>query len=215
MDIMSKFIDLIGKKFGRLTVIIRAKNDNENRAYWLCECNCGEKKIISGSSLRGGVTRSCGCLSVEKTIKRSTKHGHRKTNKTTQAYTAWRNMKNRCGDPGNKHYRNYGGRGIKVCKSWMKFENFLEDMGESSEGYEIDRIDNNEGYYKKNCHWTTRSQQQRNKRNNHIIPFNGKTQCLIIWAEETGINESTIRYRLNCGWSIKKALTTPVRGQKR
>lgn len=215
MNVMPKFIDLMEKKFGRLKVIGRAKNSNQNGARWLCECNCGEKKIVLGSSLRGGITKSCGCLSIERTIKRSTKHGHREANKETQIYKTWRNMRQRCTNPNNKYYPNYGGRGIQVCKRWLKFENFNGDMGKGWKPVlQIDRIDNNGNYCKSNCRWATKKQQMRNMRSNHLETYNNKTQCLAEWADETGISESLLRYRLKY-WSTEKALITSVRGQKK
>lgn len=124
-------------------------------------------------------------------------------------------MIQRCTNHNNKSYHNYGGREITVCKEWRKFENFLEDMGEPPKGYQIDRINNNEGYYQANCRWATRKQQQRNTRNNHLISYKGKIQCLSAWAEKIGIPYGTLKSRFYCNWSIEKALTTPVKKYKK
>lgn len=204
---MRKLLDLIGKKFGRL-VVIRQENSNQNKkSRWLCKCDCGKKTIIIGSNLKNGHTQSCGCLHI--------KHGHSTTTKISKTYLSWGNMIQRCTNPNEKQYKDYGGRGITVCKRWMKFENFLEDMGERPKGHQIDRINNNDNYCKSNCRWATRKEQMRNKRNNRTILFNRKTQCVAAWAEEYGINDGTLRARLNNGWSIKKTLITPVRKRKK
>ena len=117
-------------------------------------------------------------------------------------------MIQRCINPNDKKYPLYGSRGIRVCKQWEKFENFLKDMGECPSGYSIDRTDNNKGYNKENCRWATPKEQARNRRNNHMISYNEKTQCLAAWTEETGIASSLISWRIKNGWSTEKALTT-------
>lgn len=202
-------IDLIGQQFGRLIVVQRMNNNKWGQSRWLCQCNCGNKKTVASRHLKAGCTRSCGCLKI--------KHGHNTTTKITKTYTSWSHMKDRCVNPNHKHYHHYGGRGITVCEKWLKFQNFLEDMGESpGPGYSIERINNNEGYYPENCKWATSREQHRNMRSNILIQFNGKTQCLIEWSEETGIPYTTLFSRINrLGWSIKKALITPVGKYKR
>jgi hypothetical protein len=143
------------------------------------------------------------------------KHGHTKTTWQSKTYTAWKHMKHRCYNKNNPYYKDYGGRGITVCDRWIVengFINFLEDMGESPPGLSIDRIDNNLGYSKENCKWSTNKEQTRNKRNNRLIVFGGRTQCLASWAEERMISPKILKERLDkLGWSIKKALTTPVK----
>ena len=127
-------------------------------------------------------------------------------------------MKDRCLNPNNKKYPIYGGRGILICKRWQSsFYNFLEDMGKVSKGHQIDRVDNSGNYCKSNCRWTTRKQQGRNKRNNCLITFEGRTQCLSAWAEEIDIKMGTLWQRLTRGWSIEKILTVPTKrkGQKK
>ena len=208
---MPKFIDLIGKRFERLIVIQRVSDDKHKNKKWLCECDCQTKTIIRGSSLRDGSTKSCGCLHRET----MTKHGHRSKNETSKTYDAWHGMIQRCINQNNKNWNNYGGRGIVVCQRWLKFENFLQDMREAPSGYQIDRADNDRGYYKENCRWVTAKQNSRNRRNNHMITFGKKTQCLTSWSEETGVNFNTLYSRLKCNWSIKKTLTTPVKQRKK
>jgi len=206
---MCKFIDLNGQKFGRLTIIQKVGSNKRGNALWLCKCECGNEKeiIIRSIDLRNNRTQSCGCLQIE----RSTKHGRYIETVESQTYNSWHNMIQRCINSNSRNYHYYGGRGIKVCKRWMKFENFLEDMGEVPEGYQIDRIDNDGNYCKENCQWVTPKQNSRNKRNNHLITYKEKTQCVSAWAEELDINSMTIVVRLRRGWSIEKALTAPVK----
>ena len=199
--------DLVGQKFGRL-IVLKKKDKNKSGNYrWLCKCDCGKEKIIRGDNLKSGTTKSCGCLQKEKRMK----HGHHARDKTSKTYHSWQSMIQRCTNPKVHNYHNYGGRGITVCKRWLEFKNFLTDMGESpGKGYQIDRINNNKGYKKSNCRWVTPKEQARNRRNNHLETYNGKTQLLIEWSEETGIPYRTLLSRLNRGWSIEKALTTPM-----
>ncbi len=198
---------MIGKKFGIL-IVISKNNDNKGcGTKWLCKCNCGKTKIIRGNNLTIGHTKSCGCLNKYNNLK----HGHKKNNKTSYIYTIWKGMIQRCTNSNSISYHNYGGRGISVCKKWLKFKNFLNDMGEQpTNKHQIDRTDNNEGYYKDNCRWATIIEQARNRRSNHLVTFNGKTQCLSGWSEELHINQNTLWARLNRGWSIEKTLTVPV-----
>ena len=144
------------------------------------------------------------------------RHGHSERGKVSRVYIIWANMIKRCNYINYQHYDDYGGRGITVCERWRKFENFLEDMGEpSTDQHQIDRINNNGNYCKSNCKWVTRQEQGKNKRNNHLIAFCGKIQCLSAWAEELGINHRTLRSRLFLGWSTEKALTTPTRKRRK
>lgn len=200
---MSVLIDLTGRKFGRLIVLKRVANSKYGKAMWLCKCDCGKEKIIFGYNLKNGHTKSCGCL--------KRKHGHKTRTKVSKTYNSWYSMIQRCTNPNDTAYHNYGGRGITVCKRWRKFANFLKDMGEVPKGHQIDRVDNNKGYCKSNCRWVTAKINNRNRRNNRLITHNWKTQCISAWAEQTGLSKGVIVWRLNHGWSIAKALTTPVR----
>lgn len=205
---MSRFIDLTGERFGRLVVIKRVGKNKQGKSLWLCRCDCGNEIIVRGSDLKSGNTKSCGCLQKEKSSTCNTKHGH----SDTEIYRSWHDMIRRCNNPNCKQYKDYGGRGIQVCKRWMKFENFLEDMINSWEpGLTLERTDNKRGYYPDNCEWVTRQEQQRNTRRNHLITYNNKTQCIAAWSEETGISAATIRWRLKQGWSPERALTEPIR----
>ena len=129
-------------------------------------------------------TQSCGCLQKEKLIKRSTKHGHTKNGKITKIYNICKQMIQRCTNSNYKQYYLYGGRGITVCRRWLKFENFYKDIPGWKSDLQIDRINNNGDYCKNNCRWVTKSQQQRNTRSNSLEIYSGKTQLLIEWEEE-------------------------------
>ena len=145
--------------------------------------------------------------------------------KGTRFYKILNSMKDRCNCKSHKYYYRYGGRGIKVCKRWNNFENFMEDMYPSyvkhakkhgEHDTEIDRINNNRGYYKNNCRWSTHKKNCRNTSINRIISHNGRNMTLIEWSEETGIGRATISRRIDkYNWSIKKALETPVLKRKK
>jgi hypothetical protein len=204
---------IIGKKFGRLLVIDYGGQDKHKNVMWKCLCDCGTEGIFKGRNLRIGKTKSCGCWYREVLAAGTNrKHGHtsRKTGATPEYYT-WKNMRNRCQNPEARDWKDYGGRGVKVCERWEKFENFLEDMGiKPSRNLTIERIDNSEGYSKANCIWATRRIQNRNKRNNVVLVHNGKCQTLMDWANELGISFNTLTARLRLGWTVAQTLSTPV-----
>lgn len=199
--------DYTGQVFGRLTVLHRESSIGENAKY-LCRCECGNFIVVNGCNLVTGATKSCGCVRKERTSKLKLSHGQA----GTRLYRCWRNMKDRCDNPNNNEYKNYGGRGIKVCKEWTNFNPFYDWA--ISHGYQnnltIERIDVNGNYCPENCTWITRYAQARNRTDNRTISFNGKTMIITDWAKELGISEATIRHRLNIGWSIERTLTTQV-----
>jgi len=187
-----KYFDLTGKIFGRWTVISRAGATMDSRPLWRCVCTCGKEGIIRGETLRNGSSRSCGCL--QKELMRAKRLTHGLTGTPTRG--VWDHMKTRCYNKNSKDYKNYGGRGITVCERWLVFENFLEDMGQKPKYLTIERKDNNKGYSPDNCKWATMKEQQRNRRNNLIIKYQGKSQCLSAWAEELGLHRGILRRRL-------------------
>ena len=140
------------------------------------------------------------------------RHGHarRSTGFGDATYRCWRNMKARCRNPRDPAYERYGAKGVYVCERWNSFDNFLSDMGEKPEGMTIERIDGTKGYEPGNCKWATMREQNRNKRSNHVLTAHGKTMILSDWADLVKIGRFTIAGRLKHGWSVERALFTPV-----
>lgn len=216
-----KILNLIGKRFTRLIILEIHRKGIKKRIYCKCQCDCGRTKNILYDSLRSRDTKSCGCLQKEIMIhKNKVRSTHRHSG--TKTYECWHGMIQRCTNPKDKRYKNYGGRvpPITVCERWSKkqtgFISFLEDVGEIPKGLTLDRINNDSGYHKENCRLSTMKEQSRNKRNNNLITYKNKTQCLSAWAEEYNINVGTLRSRLyESKWSIKKALTTIIIKRKK
>jgi hypothetical protein len=201
-------IDLIGQKFNRWTIISEPFLQKSHHPLISCKCDCGTVKNVYLTHLTRGLSKSCGCLKKELAGQQRIIHGMTKT----REFKIWMKMRQRCLNSSDHAFKDYGGRGITVCDRWINsFENFYADMGDSPEGMSIDRIDNNKGYSPDNCKWSTDKEQSRNRRNNHMITFNEKTQCLTDWSSELGIKHHTLCVRLNkLNWSIEKALTTPL-----
>lgn len=199
---MGKLIDLTGQKFNRLTVVRRVANDKHNNVQWLCQCECGNRQIfVRTGSLKNSSTKSCGCLHN----KIMTKHGHAKRGYCSKTYIIWDNIKQRCNNSNDKGYKNYGGRGIKICEQWKDFINFLEDMGNKPEGMSIDRIDNDGDYCKENCKWSTTKEQIRNRRNTILITINSITKALAEWCEIYQKPYNRTWVRLYNDWSPEEA----------
>lgn len=136
------------------------------------------------------------------------RHGHTVGGRKSPTYGSWLAMKSRCHNPHDEGYKLYSGKGIKVCKRWMKFENFLEDMGERPKGLTLERKNNDEGYKPSNCKWATPKEQGLNRRDTRWIAFREENFCIADWAAKMGIGESTLRYRLNM-FPLEKAMTMP------
>jgi len=162
---------------------------------WLCMCDCGVEKIISGYDIKNNHTKSCGCLKNEQLSKRRVTHGQARGRKQSPEYSTWHAMKRRCYGENTKSYKNYGGRGIKVCDRWLNsFENFYEDMGSKpSHELTLDRIDNNGNYELGNCRWGTEEQQRRNKRTNVWIEYDGMRMIQRDWAKHFRVNYSSLQ----------------------
>lgn len=199
---MAKFNDISGRRFGRLTAVKPIRGNG--RIRWECVCDCGRVVQIVICNLNRPNTRSCGCLRKETTSK--TKRTHGMTESAT--YRIWTHMWQRCTNPKNKRWMQYGGRGVSVCARWESFENFLQDMGEKPVGHSIDRINNDGNYEPANCRWASIKTQQNNTSTNHLITAFGKTMTVTQWAELIGIRAHTIHARLTCyGWTPEEALS--------
>jgi hypothetical protein len=146
---------------------------------------------------------------------RSMKHGlfvHGR--KATPEYNAWSAMHSRCTDKNNEGYHRYGGRGIKVCKRWKSFANFISDMGKRPDGFTLERINTNKGYSRKNCKWATPLEQANNRRSNKLVLFRGQKKTVAQWCRELSINWITVKKRIAAGWKIDKAFMQPIRSYK-
>lgn len=192
-------------KFSKLTTIklIEIKKSKE---MWLCLCECGNTTIVTGSNLINNHTKSCGCLNYQKC---NLKHGLC----NTRLYNIYEKMKSRCYTKSCREYSLYGGRGITICNEWLddftNFHNWAMENGYRDD-LTIDRIDVNGNYEPSNCRWATWKMQQNNRRNNKFITYKGITMTLSQWSDEIGIAQDTLGARLLNGWSVEKALTTPL-----
>lgn len=208
-EMSHNLIDITGKKFGKLTAIRHL-----GYTKWEFLCECGRLKSMTGFPVRNGIYKTCGCGVREATIRRNYKHGKSQA----PEHRVWRGMKARCYNPKEIGFKNYGGRGIKVCDKWKNnFSAFLADMGpRPSNKHSIEREDNNGPYSPENCKWVIKKIQCRNKRNNHFLEHDGKRLTIQEWSEVTGIHAMTIESRLRrSGWTAHQALTRkPVIGAK-
>jgi hypothetical protein len=214
-------IEMLGAKFGRLTVISHAGHKG-SALCWLCRCECGKEKVVRGNDLRSKNTTSCGCLRVELGRERgsgSRKHGESANGGSNSVeYQAWAQMLTRCRNPKDKRYPDYGGRGIAVCERWHVYENFLADMGRRPVNepgrrmYSLDRINNDGNYEPDNCRWATSKEQNNNQRRRkaappqRLIEIDGVSRTLTEWTTLTGVPRKTFYNRCTAGKSLKEAL---------
>ena len=196
--------DIIGHRFGRLIVTGWAGSAPDRKALWHVRCDCGAEKITKGYTLRSGQINSCGCGKK--------RHGGMAGGRATKEYAAWANMMNRCNRPTTPNYKFYGGRGIRVCARWRKFENFLADIGAApTKAHTLDRIDNGTGYKPGNVRWATRKEQQNNIRSNKKITINGETLNLVQAVKKYGaVSYDVAHGRTKRGWDLVDAVTTPL-----
>lgn len=201
------YIDLTGKRIGKLTGVDIAYKNKIGVEYWNCVCECGNKKTIKKHHLTREAIKSCGCLRQEKHPKKHGKTG-------TRLHRIWRGMLSRCYsfDPRNR----YKGRGITVCEEWQEFEPFF--TWSMSNGYKdnlsIDRIDNNKGYYPLNCRWADDITQSNNRSDNHKIEINGEYKTFAEWSRITGLGQGTLRYRFINGYRGQELTQPLIRSKK-
>jgi hypothetical protein len=197
-----------GVRFGRL-VANKISGKKGVQYYYECTCDCGSVINAQRGNLLSGHIRSCGCLQRDMISKRKTTHGDSKS----PEYRAWLQMKRRCLDPSLDSYPNYGGRGIKLYPEWeSSFETFIKDVGRRpSPDHSLDRIDVDGDYVPSNVRWSTRREQQWNKRTSRMVEVDGLMVPAGKLAFEAGIHVNVLMRRLSFGWTLDRALTTPVK----
>lgn len=203
------FIDHTGQRFGRWLVLGYA--GRYKRPFWWCRCDCGAIGQINPKNLRAGASLSCGCLKSEVTVTRLTKHGDASVTERCTEYQAYIGAKNRCCNPLNSSYPNYGGRGIQF--RFDSYPQFLQLLGRKPSAlHSLDRFPNNKtGHYEPgNVRWATDGEQTRNRRITRNLTYNGITQCIADWADQLGLVRTTLYQRINTGWCAECALQ-PVR----
>lgn len=217
ISIMAKPIDITGQRFGELTVVAYSHNVKKSGPYWKCICDCGAEKIVSGMLLRGGRTRSCGCLQrrlasarMDKVIA-ARRLPFKNTRRLIDLYQA---VKNRCTNPKNKAYQYYGGRGILMCDEWLNdrhsFYRWCSENGYKP-GLWIERKDVNGNYSPGNCTFATIDEQMNNKRNSRFIEWNGERMTATQWERKLGFPRNLLHGRIFArGWDLDRAMTEPV-----
>lgn len=200
--------EMIGKKFNRWTVLAKCEDSmvcpsGSKHTRYLCECECGKRKKVLKNHLLDGTSKSCGCF----------KKKNRPTDIHTRLYTIWGNMVNRCTNPNNPAYANYGGRGINVCDQWRNFHEFKK--WSMNNGYDdslsIDRINNDDGYNPENCRWADCFVQSNNTRRNRWISYDGESHTVGEWSKILNIPYKDLHARIQRGWSIDRAFNQPLR----
>lgn len=197
----STFKDLTGFQSGRWTVLGFSGKKHGN-LYWLCRCSCGTEKEVKGGNINKKKTLSCGCLSEDLASVRNSTHKQ----SSTPIYNVWNSMVMRCHNPNVERFLDYGGRGIKVCDRWRKFENFISDMGERPKGMTIERRDNDGDYEPSNCYWAPWSVQAMHKRNTVYLEHLGEKLCLAEWARRLSLDPKLLYSRKNKGWNDERIL---------
>jgi hypothetical protein len=202
-----KALDLTGKKFARMTGIRRVENaPGYKQARWLFRCDCGVEKVVFGYSVVHGTVQSCGCLRHD--TKARLKHG----GAGTKEFNSWASMRQRCTNPDDAAYQDYGGRGITICSQWDDFAVFLADMGPRPTGTSLDRRDNEKGYSPENCRWATKQEQVRNRRTTLFYEYDGQKLPLQTWAEHFGVSYQTVWARYKVGKRGHELFGPPVMG---
>lgn len=212
---MGKLIDLTGEKFGRLYVIKRIGSTYYHQPLWLCKCECGNETVLCGQALRSGHTQSCGCYNKEIVRKIKKKHG----GYGTRLYSVWSHMIQRCYNPNDEKFKNYGARGITVCEEWKndfgEFSKWAMNNG-YSDNLTIDRKNVNGNYEPSNCRWADNYTQGNNRTNNRLFTIDGITHTISEWARLYNIKPSIVIQRVNIyGYSIMDALTTPIKNKRK
>ena len=209
---MRKFVDLTGKKFGRLIVVREDGYNKHMNRKWLCQCECGNYCSLTTSTLNSGHTQSCGCLHKDLLRERLTTHG----GTHDKLYNTWWDMKRRCEKSYDKNYDIYGGQGIKVCDEWHDYGVFRKWALEH--GYDetapfgectIDRINVLGNYEPSNCRWISMEEQRYNCRNTLHVEYNGEKYTLLQLSTMCGIPAGILRGRIRNNWTVERSMNTP------
>ena len=200
---------------GRLTQVGQSfRNESRRRVAVFC-CSCGKRPVLRVDHVKSGHTGGCGACSADELRIHAANHGHTCGGEQSPSHRTWCSMHARCkAKPGSHHWPYYGAKSITVCDRWKSFELFLSDMGPRPKGHTIDRKDGTKGYSPENCRWATKAVQCLNVSDIRMVEHDGVTLCLKDWARKIGMGYLTLWTRINAGWSIEKALTTPVRKRK-
>lgn len=211
-----KKIDLIGQRFGRLTVLECCGRSKDGQKVYLCRCDCGNEKEIKSGNLKSKNTQSCGCLAAEKNIERSRKRLTIHGGCGTRLYRIWFDMRQRCSSDKSINWHLYGGRGIKVCDEWennfVAFRDWALANG-YDDSLQLDRIDNDGNYEPNNCKWSTRSEQGNNRRTCVYVTIDGETKTVVEWCRIYGVRPGTAFSRIERGWNPEVAVKTPARAK--
>lgn len=209
---MGKLVDRTGVVYGRLVVVGRDESfgpaSKGNRVRWLCRCECGNTKSVTGHELAAGQTQSCGCIHIESVGALNRSHAMSRS----RTYRTWQAMKSRCNNPKDTRYPNYGARGVRVCREWDSFEQFFKDMGLRPEGMTIDRIRNEDGYQPDNCRWANTEVQGNNKRTNVI--WEGESLSVKQLSDKVGVPRTTLNALIRSGLSVPTAVEHAIRKRR-
>lgn len=189
------------------TFLTRIQSDAAVPRKVICRCVCGTVKSYFRSNIHPGKTISCGCKRAVQ-VKKPRKHGHGSRGFKSLTYRSWQSMMNRCTNPASDRYAAYGKSGIRVCKRWLTFENFLADMGERpSVQYTVDRVDGTKGYNPHNCRWATKKEQSVNRKTTVLLTINGQTLCAADWSRFLGLHPDTVGKHIRAGMSPERAVS--------
>lgn len=205
----SAVVEMAGLTCGKLVVLVREPRPGK-RVWWRCRCLCGREVISRGDVLRTGRLKSCGAHGC-KTSRRD-----RRSPEIEMTARCWHAMRHRCRSPAALNFERYGGRGIKICRRWSKFDCFLSDMGvRPSLDHSIERINVDGDYEPSNCRWATKAEQRRNMRNSIYVEYEGRRMLLLDVVAGLGLNRQVVYERMKLGWSLSDALSVPVRPHRR
>lgn len=205
----------LGKRFGRLTVVDFVHAEPPYRGWlWVCKCDCGNTRTLMVGDVKGGKTRSCGCLHDEVCSKKASKFKH-SVKDHARLYSIYNGIKKRCYNENESRYKDYGLRGIKMCESWLNsvdgFDNFVEwSMANNyTEDMTIDRIDVNGNYEPANCRWVSMVEQVLNKRDTRWVTYKGERVQLKVLCDRLGVNYDTVHNRIySLNWEVESAIDT-------